>query len=60
MMPYDLFSFSEWSRQRLKKGSKKRLSLPNKVIKKCGRSGKYLCHTGNPSKDKKKGKDKKK
>jgi hypothetical protein len=49
------FSKKEKGRQRLKKSSKKkRLSLPNDLIKKCGRSGKYVCHTGKPSKSKKK------
>ena len=49
------FMKPEKGRQRMKKGSKKRLSLPNEVIKKCGRSGKYICHTGKLSKTKKKG-----
>jgi hypothetical protein len=40
------FSKPDKGRQRLKKGSKKRYSLPNEVIKKCGRSGKYKCKDG--------------
>jgi hypothetical protein len=40
------FSKPSKGRQRIKKGSKRRLSLPNKVIDNCGRSGDYLCHSG--------------
>jgi hypothetical protein len=44
------YSEPEKGRQRLKKGSKKkRYSLPNEVINKCGRSGKYKCSTGKKS-----------
>jgi hypothetical protein len=52
------YSEPEKGRQRLKKGSRKRYSLPNKVIDKCGRSGELKCSTGKPSKKTKK-KDKK-